>query len=206
MHKRPVSRKCSIYTVLHLDRHCCSLLPRFLDLADAEFLKEFARSIWSDVEFPICDAKTAVVHSLLEAAISRTTFTSSNTPGYTSTANRLLLVKSYIQTARSAGSSGLVDAILERVMDLDGLPTAQTHEYARQVMLPLVVFLSPRETGRLAVPQEIPSKFGLLQETAIKLYLDALLADPNTLTSLGEAAILLDAALAHNSGKLFLDV
>ncbi|KAI0796338.1 hypothetical protein BC629DRAFT_1504956 [Irpex lacteus] len=181
------------------------LLSRFLDLADAEFLKEFARNIWSDVEFPICDAKTAVVHSLLKAAISRTTFTSSNTPGYTSTANRLLLVKSYIQAARSVGSIGLVDAILDRVMDLDGLAPSQARDYARRVMLPLVVFLSPREAGRPAAPQEIPPKFGLLQETAIKLYLDALLADPNILTSPGEAETLLDAALADNSGKLFLD-
>ncbi len=121
--------------------------------------------------------------------------------------DRLLLIKSYIQTARDTGSPGLVDVILDRVIDLEGLATFQARDYARQVMLPLVIFLAPRRPDASPVQQQTLPNLAHLQVIAIKLYLDALLADPNILTSPGEAATnLLDAALARNSGKLFLDV
>ncbi len=188
------------------------MLPQLVNLANADFLHEFASTVALDTSFAPSKSRSAVVSALLGAAIQKACFF--KPPQAVQPAKRTYqthtepippedysaTAKLYARKAQELQCAGLVDSIIERVTDTGAMETLHAQTCAVEVMFPLAVSISAQSTN-------LPAKFPHLLHVGTNLYLD-LLATEGYQSSVMQVhvAVLLDSALASADGSLFIDV
>lgn len=112
----------------------------------------------------------------------------------------------YVRLVHELECGHLVGAIIDRVAATDALPVVQRENYARLVILPLVVFIA-HEYRTAMHDDDIKTRFGNLQRKGIDLFLSFLRDERSHVdVTQCEIAMFLDAALANNDGLLFTEM
>ncbi|KAI0796384.1 hypothetical protein BC629DRAFT_291477 [Irpex lacteus] len=182
-------------------------------LASDDFLHEFASDIHT--AFPDSPTKCSLISSLLTTAIAKAplTLTKPYVPASTvhhtripAVDRRLSRAKMYVQLVHELGCGRLVGDIIDRVVDTDVLPVVQRENYARLVILPLVVLIA-HEYRTVLHGDDIKTRFGNLQRKGMELFLSFLCDERNHVDVMQrEITVFFDAALANNDGLLFTEM
>lgn len=189
------------------------MLPQLVNLADEEFLREFAQAVHANVHLPDPDAKAFVVSSLLAAAVHKATFFTAATPTLTypyhmarqnpsAAQNQPVTAKAYVQAAYDLHCEEVIGVVIDRVTNTSSLAPDAALTCAQRVMLPLAAFLV--EHTRTDPQKQLPSRFIHLQHTAVTQYLSWLEGHLSSVTKT-EVDTLLLAASGNGEPELFLN-
>ncbi|TFY70328.1 hypothetical protein EVG20_g2677, partial [Dentipellis fragilis] len=199
------------------------MLPRLLPLSDSAFLLDFAHAVFAFKGFPDSPDKSSVVQIILFRAIDMATFfehkvtpyrfsTDSESTGplsvskgksaeniNTITEKESTTAEKYVSACFALGCPSLVSSIIKRVMHVS---REHAQECAKDVMLPLVTHCAELMGDKLDAASMLA--FKELQQTGVKLYLDAICEGSIDLTkeTFGK---LLDATVLNGDPTMFVE-
>lgn len=178
------------------------MLPQICLLAGQNDLVYFARETFRDRSFPASAEKAAVVSSLLQAAISKTTFYAPNMYSYSSKPSHGKggEAAKFIKLSVELECPALAKTVVERVMDTSQWSAVQAQECAKYVMVPLVPFLADYTRDK---PDLVGSLMDALRETTVRLYMDWIVAYVPRLTK-ADFAKVVRASLVDGDYKLLM--
>lgn len=148
------------------------MLRQLLTLGGSLWLAKFTVAVHNEAAFSASDVKKDVIRSLLGAAIvkasfyrpvkeaPRPTYHYYNQPPKPAPTDYFARVKSFVGIAQRVGCDHMVDTIIGKVIDIEGLSAHEARDCSQKVMLPLAAYFA--KCNRSESPVPLPSRFSHL--------------------------------------------